>query len=209
MGTVIVTVSREYGAGGLAVADGVARALGYELMTDDLPAIVAARLGPSTEEIAARVDSDPSISERMLSDLGAATPEDVSSSAPRAGADFDEDVRREIEAAIRARARVGDVVILGRLGNAVLVGFPNLLRVFLTASRPWRIAHLIETFHFTVEQAAREVERMDAARRKAAKERYQFAWSDPRHYDLVVDTSRFGVDGSVELIVAAARAAGA
>ena len=73
MGTVIVTVSREYGAGGLAVADGVARALGYELMTDDLPAVVAARLGTSTEEIAARVDSDPSISERMLSDLGAAT----------------------------------------------------------------------------------------------------------------------------------------
>jgi cytidylate kinase len=203
---VIVTISREYGAGGLAVADGVARALGYELMTDDLPAVVAARLGTSSEEFAARVDSDSSISERMLSDLGAATPEVVWSSALRTGADFDEDVRREVEAAIRERAGAGDVVILGRFGNAVLAGFPNLLRVFLTARRTERLAHLVETFHFTPEQAARELERMDASRRKVAKERYQFAWSDPRHYDLMLDASRFGVDGSVALIAAAARA---
>jgi len=206
---VIVTISREYGAGGLAVADGVARALGYELVTDDLPAVVAARLGTSTEEIAARVDSDSSLSERMLSDLGAATPEVVSSGSLRTGADFDEDVRRQIEETIRERARAGDVVIMGRLGNALLAGFPNLLRVFLTAPRPQRIAHLIETFAFTPEQAAREIERVDVARRKVAKERYGFTWSDPRYYDLVLDASHFGVDGSVAVIVAAARAAGA
>jgi cytidylate kinase len=205
---VIVTISREYGAAGLAVADGVARALGYELMTDDLPAAVAARLGTSTEEIAARVDSETPISERMLIDLGAATPEDVSATL-RSSSDFDEDVRREIDAAIRERAAEGDVVILGRLGNAVLAGFPNLLRVFLTAGRAWRIARLGETFGFTAAEAAREVERKDAARRKVSKERYNFAWGDPRSYDLVADTSRFGLDGTVDLIVAAARAAGA
>ncbi len=205
----IVTISREYGAGGLVVADGVARELGYELMTDDLPAVVAARLGTSTEEIAARVDSDSSISERMLSDLGAATPEVVSVGSSRTGADFDEDVRRQIEETIRERARAGDVVILGRLGNALLAGFPKLLRVFLTAARPWRIARLTETFGFTPEEAAREVERKDAARRKISKERYAFTWGDPRNYDLVVDTSRFGIDGTVDLVTAAARAAGA
>jgi len=206
---VIVTLSREYGAGGLAVADGVARELGYELITDDLPAVLAARLGTSTEEIAARVDSNTPISERMLSDLGAATPEAVSSGAPRSGAEFDEDVRREIETAIRERASEGDAVIMGRFGNALLAGLPGLLRVFLTARRSSRIAHLIETFHFSESEAMREMERMDATRRKIAKERYNFAWGDARSYDLIVDSSHFGVDGSVAIIVAAARAAGA
>jgi len=206
---VIVTLSREYGAGGLAVADGVARELGYELMTDDLPAVLAARLGTSTEEIAARVDSNAPISERMLSDLGAATPEAVSSGSPRSGAEFDEDVRREIETAIRERASAGDVVIMGRFGSALLAGFPGLLRVFLTARRSSRIAHLIETFHFSESEAVREMERMDVTRRRIAKERYNFGWGDPRSYDLIVDSSRFGVDGSVAIIIAAARAAGA
>jgi len=204
---VIVTISREYGAAGLAVADAVARTLHFELVTDDLPAVVAARLGASTEEVAARVDSDASLSERVLTGLGAATPELVSTSAPRVGEDFDEDVRREIDAAIRDRAGRGDVVILGRIANAVLAGEPNLLRVFLTAPREWRIARLMETFHFTREAAIEELERTDAARRRVAKDRYQIVWGDPRYYDLILDTSRFGIEGAAALIVAAAKAA--
>jgi cytidylate kinase len=205
---VIVTISREYGAAGLAVAYGAATALGYELLTDDLPATVAARLGTSVEEVAARVQSQPSLSERMISDLGAATPELVSSGV-QAGDDFDEEVRREIESAIRERADADDVVILGRLASAFLSGRSNLLRVFMTAPREWRVERLIETFGFTREQATRELERTDIERRRLAKDRYKLVWGDPRSYDLVIDTSRFGIDGAVAIIVAAARAAGA
>jgi cytidylate kinase len=32
-------------------------------------------------------------------------------------------------------------------------------------------------------------------------------WGDPRIYDLVIDTSRFGVDGTASLIASAVRAA--
>jgi cytidylate kinase len=206
---VIVTISREYGAAGLAVAYGTAAALGYELLTDDLPATVAARLGASLEEVEARVQSQPSLSERMISNLGAATPELISTDSPRAGADFDEDVRREIEAAICERADAGDVVILGRLASAFLTGRPNLLRVFLTGPRVWRVERLMETFHFTRDQAARELERTDLERRRLAKDRYKIAWGDPRFYDLILDTSRYGIEGTVAVIVAAARAAGA
>lgn len=206
---VIVTISREYGAGGLAVAYETAAALGYELLTDDLPATVAARLGASLEEVEARVQSQPSLSERMISDLGAATPELISADSPRPGADFDEDIRREIEAAIRERADAGDVVILGRIASAFLSGRPNLLRVFLTAPRAWRIERLMETFHFTRDRATRELERTDLERRRLAKDRYKLTWGDPRSYDLVLDTSRFGLDGAVVIVVAAARAAGA
>jgi cytidylate kinase len=206
---VIVTISREYGAGGLAVAYGTAAALGYELLTDDLPATVAARLGASLEEVEARVQSQPSLSERMFSDLGAATPELISADAPRPGADFDEDVRREIEAAIRERADAGDVVILGRLASAFLGDRPNLLRAFLTGPKEWRIERLMETFHFTREQATRELERTDLERRRQTKDRYKIVWGDPRFYDLIVDTSRFGIEGTIAIVVAAARAAGA
>ncbi len=203
----VVTISREYGAAGLAVADGVARALGYALMTDDVPAAVAARLGTSADEVASRATAQAPLAERMLGDMGAATPEAVAQPV-RSIDPFEDDVRREIERTIRERAAQGDVVVLGRVASEVLAGMPGLLRVFLTASRAWRIERLMETFHFTRQQAEKELERVDVQRRKFSRDRYKIAWGDPRHYDLIADTERFGIDGTVAVIVAAVNAVG-
>jgi cytidylate kinase len=202
---VIVSISREYGAAGLAVADGVARALGYELLTDQLPRAVAARLGTSPDEVAARAAAEESFSERVLGGLGAGTAEVVSPAAPRLPGDFDESVRREIERTIRERATRGDVVILGRNAGALLGPRPDLLRVFLTADREWRAGRIIESFGVSRDMALADMERIDGTRRKIAKERYKVAWGDARCYDLLLDASRFGIELTIELVVAAVR----
>lgn len=204
----IVTISREYGAAGLAVADGVANALGYELLTDDLPKRVAERLGTSAEEVAKRASAERSWAERMLVDLGEGTPELVSAQGPPVD-DFDESVRREIERAIRDRAGAGNVVILGRNSGAVLGSRADLLRVLLTAPLEWRLARIIASFGNSRAQALADIERIDAARRKIAKERYKVQWSDARSYDLTLDVSRVGIGGAVTVVVGAVRAAAA
>lgn len=204
----IVTISREYGAAGLAVADGVANALGYELLTDDLPKRVAECLGTSAEEVAKRASAERSWAERMLVDLGEGTPELVSAQGPPVD-DFDESVRREIERAIRDRAAAGNVVILGRNSGAVLGSRADLLRVLLTAPLEWRLARIIASFGNSRAQALADIERIDAARRKIAKERYKVQWSDARSYDLTLDVSRVGIGGAVTVVVGAVRAAAA
>jgi cytidylate kinase len=201
---VIVTISREYGAAGLAVSDGVARALGFDLVTDDLPAAVAARLGASKEAVAERAGAEPPWTERMLVGLDAASPEAVAGISAATVDPFDADVRREIERDVRERAARGNVVILGRMASVILAGSPGLLRVFLTAPPQWRIERLCETFGFSREKAKAELARVDARRRNYARARYNVTWGSPDSYDLVLDTSRFGIDGTVRLIVAAA-----
>jgi cytidylate kinase len=201
----IVTVSREYGAGGLAVAEGVAAALGYELLTDQIPETVAAKLGTSSEDVDARAESLPPLPERILTELSAGTAEVIDPEEPRLPDEFDESVRREIERTIRERAARGDVVILGRVANAVLAGNPGLLRSFVYAEREWRIRHVMEAFGFDRARAKGEVERIDVQRRTFAADRYGIVWGDRRYYDVIVDASRLGVDGSVGAIVAAAR----
>jgi len=203
---VIVTISREYGAAGLAVADGVANALGYELLTADLLKRVAARLGTSPEEVAERASAELSLPERVLAGLGDGTPELVSAQSPPAG-EFDESVRREIERAIRERAEGGNVVILGRNAGAVLGARAGLLRVFLTAPLEWRVARIIASFGSSRAQVLADIERIDAGRRKVAKERYKVQWSDARSYDVALDVSRVGIAGAVDLVLAAVRAA--
>jgi len=204
---VIVTISREYGAAGLAVSDGVAQALGYALLTDDLPTAVAARLGTSPQEVAARAGAEPPLAERVLGGLEAGTPEAVGSPPASVLDPFDADVRREIERSVRERAAAGNVVILGRMGSVLLAGSACLLRVFLTAPKAWRIERLCESFGFTPARAKAEIDRVDARRRNYARERFGIVWGSPDGYDLIVDTSRFGIDGAVDLIVAAVRRA--
>jgi cytidylate kinase len=201
----IVTISREYGAGGLAVAEGVAGALGYELLTDQIPEAVAARLGTSSEDVDARAESLPPFPERVLDGLSAGTAEVIDPEEPRLQGEFDEEVRREIERTIRERAERGDVVILGRVANAVLAGRSGLLRAFVYAEREWRIRRVMEAFHFERGRAVAEVDRVDVERRKFAADRYGITWGDRRFYDVIVDASRLGVEGSIAAIVAAAR----
>lgn len=200
----IVTISREYGAGGLAVAEGVARDLGFALATD-LQQTVATNMGTSPA-VASQASIEPSLSERVLRSLGAGTAEITNPSVPGVAGEFDESLRREMERAIRELAHCGDHVILGRSAGLVLAGRSDLLRVFLTAGRAWRVARVVEAFGQSEQAAAADVDRVDSARRKFTKDRYKAAWGDARSYDLMVDTSRFGIAGTVDLIVAAVRA---
>ena len=202
----IVTISRAYGAAGLAVADGVAAALGYDLLTDDLPGTVAARMGTSAAEVTARASQPQSLGERILGGLGAGTPEAVVPAATPLPGDFDEAMRREIERTIRERAAGGDLVILGRNAGSVLADRRDVLRVFLSGARAWRIARLREAFGSSSAEAEADLERVDAARRAFAKERYKIVWGDARFYDCILDVSRFGIPATVDLIVAAVRA---
>ena len=204
----IVTISREYGAGGLAVAGGVAAAFGYELFSDQIPAEVAARLGTSSDDVDARAESEAPLAERILVDMGAGSPQTVGPDAAPLLDPFDEDVRREIERAIRERAARGDVVVLGRVGNAVLAGTPGLVRAFVYAERDWRLGRLMTALGFDLAKANAEIDRIDVERRKFANERYKIAWGDRRYYDVIVDASRLGIDGAVATIVAAVRALG-
>ncbi len=202
----VVTISREFGAGGLAVASGVAAELGYEFLGDEgLSQAVAARMGTSAAAVADRTSEAP-LSERVLERLGAGMLETLSLATPRLPDDFDEDVRRALERTIRERAATGRVVILGRNAGFVLGRDPAVVRVFLIGERAWRVERLAAYFGQSRERALADLERIDGGRKKFARDRYDVRWGDPHQYDLVIDVSRVTIEIAIELIVAAVRA---
>jgi cytidylate kinase len=199
-----VTVSREYGASGRAVTRGLAQRLGYRLVDDDLPVVVAARLGTSPEMVESVESRSSGFGERFLRSLSAAVPEAFQSAAHED--DLSDAALREVERLIHEAAGAGNAVIVGRCANVVLAHRGDLVRVFLTAPIPWRTAHIAESLGVGEAAARAELARVDAGRRAFARERYDFAWGKRDHYDLVVDVSAFGVAGTVALLAAAVEA---
>jgi len=197
----IITVSREYGAAGRAVTRGLAERLGYRLLDEDLPVVVAARLGTSPEAVESMEHHRTGFGHRLLRSLSVAMPE-AFEPAPDVE-DLADVTQREIETIIREAAAEGNAIVVGRLGNFVLRDRPDVLRVFLVAPLPWRAAQIAEALGIEEPAARTEIARVDGGRRSYARERYDFDWGDPHHYDLVVDVSRFGVEGTIALIDAA------
>jgi cytidylate kinase len=201
---VIVTISRVYGASALAVARAVAERLGYRLVDEQLPVVAAWHLGTSADVVQTVSERPRGFGERVLANLGGGVPE---AALPPATDEFPADTRRAIEEAVREEATPGDVVIVGRMAGMILAARPDVVRVFLNAPLAWRVKHVAESLGVDEAAARAEIARIDDARRTYAREGYNVTWGDPRIYDLVLDTSRFGVEGSAEIIVTAVHAA--
>ncbi|MBV9403610.1 MAG: cytidylate kinase-like family protein [Candidatus Eremiobacteraeota bacterium] len=194
----IVTVSNQYGAGAIDIAQRAAAQLGYRVIDRELPVVVAKRLNTSPDAVSASEDASRNLGERLISGLELATPE--ISLTSREQPSFARDCLREVQTAVREFAVQGNVIIIGRAAFAILGRRHDVFRVFMHAPAEWRIARIIDSLHVSEQQATAEVERIDRARRAYVREYYQTEWTNPENYDLAIDTARYDPDASAALI---------
>jgi len=200
---VIVTISRAYGAAANAVAVELAARLAYRVVSEDLPEVIAGRLGSSAELVGGIEGTTPALAERLLRGFVAVPEMGISLAAPQD--EYTTAYRREIEDVVRDEATRGDAIIVGRAANAILGRRPDLLSVFLTAPLGWRTEYVAASLGVDLAHAAAEIARIDKARRAYTRDQYKTTWGDRRNYDLLLDTARFGVEGAAEMIVTALR----
>src|SRR5262245_50241681 len=138
----LVTISRQLGAGGSEVAAAVAQALAFRLVDRALVESVATRAGVRPAEVARLEERTPGFLERFLH-ASAAEPPDAF--VPPAGAleDFEEArLVRATRAIVCELAAEGRVVIVGRGAWAILAGEPDALHVRVVAPREQRTARI-------------------------------------------------------------------
>ena len=197
----IVTISRQYAAGGSEVARGVAEALGYTLVDNQLIDEVAARAGMPPEEVAEREERAPGFIDRLTHALAASMPEFI---APEGGTVPDlteERLVRITETVVGELAGRGRVVLVGRAAPAVLGRRDDTLHVRVVAPVPARVRRAVERLGVATEEAKKKLVETDANRGRYHKQYYKKDWNDAANYDLVVNTDRLGIDGAVRVIV--------
>lgn len=204
----LITVSRQYGAGGSEVARRVAEALGWRLVDNELVERVAARAGVPPAEVAELEERTPSFVERLAGVLAAATPELFPPPTGTVPELSEPTLVRITERVVAEVAAEGRVVLVGRAAPAVLARERDALHVKLVASPAFRARMTAERLGVDVKEAERVVARTDARRERYHREHYGRDWNDPTHYHMVLNTERLGFDGATAAILGEVRRRG-
>ena len=193
----IVSIARDLGAGGRTVGEAVAAALGAPLLDErTFVAELSMRYGVAPEFVADRMERAPSVGERLIADLAAATamlPLPVTRPA-------DEPVVDMVRNVVIDYAGRGHVVVVGYGGISLLGWRPSgttTLAILLRAGRAWRIEQLARRYAIDREEARRRIARTDEARARYQKYYFDNDVYDSRQYDLVLNTESLGLELAV------------
>jgi len=206
----VITISRQYGAGGSEVARRVAEALGWRVVDNELVEAVAARAGVPANEVAEREERCATFVERLARALAVASPE-VFPPPGSAGAMAEvpeADLVKITETVVGEIAVQGRVVLVGRAATAVLSREADALHVRLMAPRAFRIQVAATRLGCSAEKAAAVLDETDKMRARYNREYYHRDWNDPLNYHLVINTGVLGFEGAAEVVVGRARAMG-
>ncbi len=190
-----ITLSREAGTLGTAVAEEVGKRLGWHVYDHELLEKIA-------QELSVRATLLESLDERQQSWLTesiesfVATPNKSEWGAFVSESAF---VRHLVET-ILALGIHGECVIVGR-GAAFILPAETTLRVRLVAPAKDRVSTLGEILHLPAKEAARRVRTIDQERLKFVRNFFHKDATDARHYDLVLNAAQLTVAAEATLII--------
>jgi len=206
----LITISRQFGAGGSQVAQQVAAALGWRMVDNELVEAVAARAGLSPERVAEREERCSTFVERLARSLAAGSPDVFPPTDSHATiVDLSEaELVKITEAVVREIASQGRVVIVGRGAPAVLARQTDAIHVKVVAPRAFRIQVAAARLGCTPAQASATVNDTDKMRERYTQQYYRRDWNDAVNFHMVLNTGVLGFDGAAEVVVGRARAMG-
>lgn len=185
-----IALSREAGAEGPAVARAVGDRLNWPVYDYELLQRIAGEMGLRAKLLESVDERRESWLRECLEQFTAVPT--ISSSAY---------VRQLVEMLVSLAAH-GECVIVGR-GAAQILPPETTLRVRLLRPLEERITAIRQRFGLSREEASAWIEKTDRERFRFVKDHFQKDPTDPRFYDLVLNTARFSPEECADFIVRA------
>lgn len=184
-----ITIEREFGCGGSEIAARLAALLGWKLWDQELTREIA-RLTHSTPQVVEKREwrSDPAVYRVFKSFLRGA----FEGGLPPTDRLELLDARRIAmvsEQAVNHALSGGPCVIVGRGSQYFLRNRKDVFRVFLYASRDFKIHRLITT-GIPEEKAITDVDTLDADRAAFVKRYLKLKWPEIHLFDAMLNTER-------------------
>ena len=197
----IINVGRQFGSGGGYVAQAVGRKLGIPVYDNELISRAAEESGYSKSIFEG---GEKRRSLFSMSSFFASSRIPFGESSGYVNDDMLFKIQSEV---IRNIAEKGDAIIVGRCADYILRDLP-CLDVFVCAPAEYRIGRLMDIEGLTAEEAEELMRRKDRTR-EAYYNFYTFGtWGLASNYDLCIDSSILGIDGTADCIIDFGRRAG-
>jgi len=197
----IINVGRSFGSGGGFVAQAVGRKLGIPVYDNELISKAAEESGYSKSVFEG---GEKRRSLFSMSSFFASGRLPFGESSGYVNDDMLFKIQSEV---IRNIAEKGDAIIVGRCADYILRDL-DCLDVFVCAPMEYRIRRLMKNEGLQEDEAEELMRRKDRTR-EAYYNFYTFgAWGRADNYDLCVDSSILGIEGTADFIIDFGRRAG-
>ncbi len=193
----VISIARQHGARGAAVARLVAERLGFACWDRELLMAIAGQLRVDPLAMTQFDEHRRSGAAGLDEELG----ERTSSAWQPSHADYVSGLNQVAQTI----ARRGAAVVVGR-GLAFLLDPEECLRIRVVCPLEQRIACLVDHAQLCPETARATIEYVDRERQTFVREVHGKDTEDPSSYDLLISTGAMTVDVAADVIVAAYRA---
>ena len=188
MGQLIISVGREFGSGGHEIAEKLAEHYDIKLYDKNILDEVAMEKNVDRKEFRG-------FDEKIRNKFLYRTVNGMNSSPEDNLAEMQFDFLRE-------KADEGEsFVIVGRCAETVLRENPNIITLFINGSMDFKIQRTMEMFGLNEEDAEEYILYENTKRKRYHNSHSKQKWGDSRNYELTINSSVFGIDGTVRMLI--------
>ena len=183
----IISVGREFGSGGHVIAEELARRFELPLYDNNLLEHIA-------EEKEISHESLKKYDERPKNRLFSRTVRGYSNSMQENLANMQFDY-------LKKKAAAGEsFVIVGRCSETILKGFDGLVTIFVLGDPDVKAERIRKVYGVSEEEARRMMKREDWNRKSYHNYYCKGKWGDSRNYDFSINSSRLGIEKTVDML---------
>lgn len=194
----VITIARGFGSNGKEIAVKLSEELGIPCYENQILSMASQQSGISESLF---LDVNEKLRGNYLKKLLKPTPADYVV-APSNKKFLSDDNLFNIQAEIiRDLAATESCIIVGKSANDVLEGYPNVVTVFINASKDYCVKSIMHKMHVSQKEASKLVNNTNAYRSDYCK--YYSGgkiWDSPTNYDLCINSEKVGKELAVKLI---------
>lgn len=195
----VITINRQLGSGGAYIGQQLAKNLSILYLDREIISSAAEQLSVLEEDLEGRDEKISSFWETSLQLLTFCDPDTYV--PPQIYIPTDKELFNAESEIIKNIAREHSAVIMGRCGSYILRGRPNHVSIFLYGDIPFRKERVQKLYNVPEGTAEKMIMQSDTERSRYYHKHTGKEWTDTRYYNISIDTSKIGVDKSIELIL--------
>ena len=188
----IITIGREFGSGGRELGRRLAEELGIAYYDREIIAEIAKRTELSEQYVQQIVVHRPL--NLMPITIGHSI-----CPVPHPLMEQNQEIYRQQAQILTEMSQKSDCVLVGRCADYILKD-KNPLKIFVYADMDDRAKRIAERNGIGIKEAIRKAEKVDRMRKKYFDFYSDTPWGEHASYDLMISSSRYGIDGTADVI---------